>query len=576
MRYLLSLILLFVAMNCFATDIYVDNTLGANCTTGNYSIANRNCSGADGNAYTTVAGAVAVMTIGDDIYIRGGTYYEHDIYISGNDSGTSENYSSIQSYPGEWAKIDGQENCTDPAHAVFAMYASPLLQYFKFERLEITGGGLKDGGIDTVAAGINLSYAKNIIIRCCYIHDNLSDGPGGNPGGISLNTPMNCTIEYCYFNNNGTTGTLDGNACNIVFLSDYKDETEDDFDANKCTKENIVRYNLLSSTKGYSGGGIKHKNQQIFGEQDRSPTGMTYKLYGDKWHNNIITEAASFGLEAQQDFCQVYNNIIKFNDYSENDAIGIYIKKLSSAAEVYQSTVYNNTIIGTGDEIAGIHVSGLGSSKDFHPYSQVYNNIVDNFGDDYRREDISLGTNINSANDWDPLGSITLTDCPIDNNYIYRPADADEFAVCRADYFGGDNRFTTAEYNSSYSVTNYTNAYSAGDLLYQSTSGANQYKTEPAHIVDGTTTILNGGSSISHPYLTGVTIPSYIGAVNPNGIDSGLSWNPDSPDPDDAGWVDYVLNLANIFGNQNTMTISPTGNVAATFLPTGNVIMEFE
>jgi len=34
-----------------------------------------------------------------------------------------------------------------------------------------------------------------------------------------------------------------------------------------------------------------------------------------------------------------------------------------------------------------------------------------------------------------------------------------------------------------------------------------------------------------------------IGAVNPDGTDSGLEWDADNPDPDDAGWEDYVLNL---------------------------------
>jgi hypothetical protein len=524
---LIFIIIFFVPVAALATNIYVDADCTGNPET-DYDPAGNSCSGGSDTVYSTVANAVAAMSGGDDIYIRGGTYNEGCIYISGNDSGTAENYSSIQSYPGEWAIIDGERDCDCVAKSVFAMNASPQLQYFKFERLEITGGGLS-GGSGVTAAGIYLYDVNNVVVRYCYIHDNLADDGTENPAGVSLHTPMGCVIEYNWFDDNGTVAATNGNATNINFFSDYKDDTDDDFDSTNCTKENIVRYNLLQSPNGYAVSGLRHKNQQIFGEQDRDPNDMTYKNWGDKWHHNIIMDMDGMGIEVQQDFAQVYNNIIHFKSgVREDNNGGIFIKKFGSAAEVYQTTVYNNTILGSGAEITGIHVSGLSSSKDFHPYSQVYNNIVSNFGDDYRREDISLGTTINSANDWDPLGTITLTDCPVDRNYVYQPADADEYAVARADYFGGDHRFTTAEYNSAYSVTNYTNAYNAEDLLFQDTSGAGQYKTRSAHVLTGATTIANGGIGGAHPYLSGVTIPSYVGAT----------------DPHDNAWVAGVLSLA--------------------------------
>lgn len=84
----------------YAADIFVDNTLTEDCTSGNYSITNRNCTGSDGDAYRRIAGvrggngtvivsspgAVDVMNGGDDIYIRGGTYYESDIHLAGGNS----------------------------------------------------------------------------------------------------------------------------------------------------------------------------------------------------------------------------------------------------------------------------------------------------------------------------------------------------------------------------------------------------------------------------------------------------------------------------------------------------------
>jgi len=58
-------------------SIYVDGNLVSNCTSGNYSIANRNCNGKDGNAYKTIASGLSNITSGQTLYIRSGTYTEN-------------------------------------------------------------------------------------------------------------------------------------------------------------------------------------------------------------------------------------------------------------------------------------------------------------------------------------------------------------------------------------------------------------------------------------------------------------------------------------------------------------------
>lgn len=57
----------------FAATIFVDGTLSGTCS-GSYSIANRTCTGTDGNAYNTLSGGVGAATAGDTVNIRGGTY----------------------------------------------------------------------------------------------------------------------------------------------------------------------------------------------------------------------------------------------------------------------------------------------------------------------------------------------------------------------------------------------------------------------------------------------------------------------------------------------------------------------
>ena len=60
-----------------AATIYVDNQIPNDCQ-GTYSIANRDCSGNDGDAYKRPQGVADVVQPGDIVYFRGGTYYNHD------------------------------------------------------------------------------------------------------------------------------------------------------------------------------------------------------------------------------------------------------------------------------------------------------------------------------------------------------------------------------------------------------------------------------------------------------------------------------------------------------------------
>lgn len=73
---LLSVLFLLCLFNTAnALDRYVDVNLGSNCS-GNYSIANRNCTGSDGDAYTAanINSAIQASTGGDTVKIRAGTY----------------------------------------------------------------------------------------------------------------------------------------------------------------------------------------------------------------------------------------------------------------------------------------------------------------------------------------------------------------------------------------------------------------------------------------------------------------------------------------------------------------------
>jgi len=162
--------------------------------------------------------------------------------------------------------------------------------------------------------------------------------------------------------------------------------------------------------------------------------------------------------------------------------------------------------------------------------------------------------------DWGSLDSTSyahnFSDLVIENNFIHEAKSPNTFSVgyCKDKNIFPDGSLnyylkTTSEFNNHSatwrgvgSVTNWENDNSD---LFKGDSGSEQYKTNGSFEVGGATTISNGGKAVSHPYLSGITIPPYIGATNPN-KDSGSNWDPNNPDPDDAGWVDYVLSIADI------------------------------
>ncbi len=126
---LMALILLNAA--AFGATYYVDGNLSSNCT-GNYSIALRNCSGADGNAYKTIAGALAgAISPGDTINVRAGTYKERNSFTrSGSAIG---GYITLQAYTGEKPIISG----SGLAYAQWGMLSGTNVSYIKIQGMEI-------------------------------------------------------------------------------------------------------------------------------------------------------------------------------------------------------------------------------------------------------------------------------------------------------------------------------------------------------------------------------------------------------------------------------------------------------
>ena len=528
----ISIINLLFCSNLFAANIYVDKTLSSNCTTGNYSTENRSCSGSAGNAYNTIQQAVDNMSTSDDIYIRGDTYFEN-VLISGSTApnGTADNYASMQSYPGEWAIIDGQNN----EQYTIGKNRSGRdegndLAYWKFEKLEITGGTDGSSG----GAGLYLNGGP-FIVRYNYIHDNVASSGGDNPGGIVGYTWTDSIIEYNYLNNNGESGGTGGNSANIAIFGDYLEQTTARYgfaDSIPSTRRNEIRYNYFSG----SSIGFKHKGAQLFSGRNPGTSDFNdadeykYEGWGDKIHHNYFVGQRRHGMVIEQDFAQVYNNIF---DNPEEAIVVNYEPNF----QLYKVITYNNTILNP--LYAGIKRYGCvffehSFTENEDHYGGDYNNIIDSSNKEYGHRFTSVAINVfngcGSVNP--PFLNPDISNYINSNNYFYRPDNSDIFAY--GETTDPDAYYTVAEFEAQTETgaakVAYTNPYNADNPLYSGSTGANRFKTLASHIIVGSKTIANGGIGGPHPYLSGVTIPSYVGAVDPN----------------DSSWVANLLCLTDI------------------------------
>ena len=94
----------FDVTQCTFSDnlLFIDSRLAEVCPPGAYSATNRDCSGNDGQNFSTIAAAVAAVKPGETIFIRDGVYEERDINISV--SGHPSAPIVLSGYPGDPAR----------------------------------------------------------------------------------------------------------------------------------------------------------------------------------------------------------------------------------------------------------------------------------------------------------------------------------------------------------------------------------------------------------------------------------------------------------------------------------------
>jgi len=499
-------ILFMIFLACYVSAQYTDgceNPSGKKCI---YVATNGN----DGNSGTlnsplrTVQEAVDAINPGDHIVLRDGTY-PGCICISPSKNGNSWNsgqYNKMYSYPGEWAIIDGQNSCNqrcggsgEPGgvlmgNAAWDHTTYSDLKYWWFERLELTrGSGQSDEGIAAAGFWGNGGPFK---FRYLYVHDNKAANGGENPGGLKGDHWHDSLVEFCYFKDNGVNNPgEDNNPANLLIYSDYDNSVPSSgfsMGSGAHIYKNEIRYNYFEG----SNVGFKHKSTQFLTSRTNFQDSQ-WDSYGDKIHHNIFYGASEYAIGAHQDFVQVYNNII------DSNGKGILIQYQPGSGEIYKAAVYNNLIKDSSTWDIRRFTDTTPSSH----YGWDYNNIIENAGGCPYMEcnnecSIAVGA----------CGGGNLNNYYNTDNYFYQPSST-LFNLEQTTY-------SASGFESQTKSAGPKNVYANSNNPFIGSSGANQYITDGSHVLEGSTTIANGGVGGAHPYLSGVSIPSYVGPTNPN------------------------------------------------------------
>jgi hypothetical protein len=508
--------------------------------------------GSDGNVGTislpfkTIKQGVKVMALGDSLYLRGGRYNESNISLNGK-IGTPVKKYYIASYPNEWAIVDGGYPGDCAIFTATTAWGSAIC-YWKFERIEVTGAGHNP----TKEAYNNNFYGKgfefwtghHIEFNRCYVHHNYGGGGPNGGAGISImnkdgHGAQNITIKYCVVEENGWPGVNNENNQNIVLYADYHDAAKDIPSLDYPMQQNEIAYNLvIGSTIG-----IKTKSCQriVLDNKGNLPTSLAGKNRGDKIHHNIIKGPSLCGIVYEQDFKQVYNNII---DLRGKKASGISNDPVYTRndRETFYSVIYNNTIIGDAAytyEGSALNIEhgnkndAEGSNYDqfvdkYHPYIYCFNNIMYHTQKDV---DFNIHLNVSYSKVPIPLRIFDWKTIHISNNF-FGDRSVDVKAISMGKFISTIP--AVMDSNTGYVVSiNKFKDYSSGNVNFALPTtnlflDKDLYRTNPDCIVNGTSvTVKNAGIGNAHPYLENQMLPKYIGAT----------------DPANYKWVDTVQNL---------------------------------
>lgn len=296
-----------------ATVRYADNTLSGNCTSGNYSIANRSCTGTDGNAYNTPAGVIAPTVAGDEIIVRGGTWTQQWDFQAGNKTGTAGNYITMRGYPGERPVLQ-YDDTAGSGSGYGPIKARGDRGYFLFENLVVDGALNRQSSNWGIRDSNHHFILRNVEIKNFY------------GSGLTMKNASNVTIENCDIHDQRFT-SVSSNHYGIYVAGDT---------SNIVIEKNRIYNNTGAGIHGYPGpvNGLTIRNNRIYANG-----------------NNPYIAPAAGGII-------LYESTVAGSTYAN--------------VQIYNNVIYENGLSGVGDGPDGIEINGADNVKIWH--NTIYNN----------------------------------------------------------------------------------------------------------------------------------------------------------------------------------------------------------
>lgn len=298
--------------------IFVDRQLPSDCTSGNYSIDQRDCSGSDANAYNTIQKAATVVSPGDTVQVRAGTYLER---VTIPTSGTVDAYITFRNYLAERPVIDGQKTLPSGNGLVFLQNRAYI---------QIIGFTITDSQYYGIQA---TDGSHHIVVQDCEVMYS-------NHGGMVFDGGSNITIDNCDVHHNNDLGlsawheaiTLNGVDTFEVKHSRVYHNKEEGIDAKYGSTNGRIHDNEVYSNNGPNIYVDAANNLNIFSNRIYNTTGQKpgIMLSVEENPNRYVT----FNIN-------IYNNLIYDNDSGIGFWIGPRAKRYGFVSD---STIINNTI----------------------------------------------------------------------------------------------------------------------------------------------------------------------------------------------------------------------------------------
>ncbi len=338
LKYLAVLAFLGLYSQSYAQTIYVDQQLISNCT-GNYSISDRNCNGADGDAHTSLASAATTAVAGYEVLIRQGVYSEQ---LSPQNSGTPGNHIRFKNFGDELVEITGAA-------------LSPAIWIENKDYIAIEGLHVKD-----VRRWLNALGSDYLILKD-NIFERALDTGGSSKTGIFLQSSNYAKIQNNILNDttqdnlgiiNGDYNLIEGNTFTKGLHALW---------AFKCSNFNIIRNNYF------------HNEIQKIGEIydcDNAGFGSAefpkLNSYDDAKYNvvegNIFAYTPSSGNSSPYAGIQYagQNGILRNNTFYECTGPALSLTYYSGEAEYnYGNKIYHNVFYD--NKLGALEISGTSS-----------------------------------------------------------------------------------------------------------------------------------------------------------------------------------------------------------------------